>query len=61
MAARLETAVEIPIKDGISEGGLIVVAICSVVLALLVLAIITVWKFGADIRRGIRAVTDSTE
>lgn len=46
----------IPIRGGISEGGLIIIAIAVCILALLILAITVVWKFGQDIRSAIRMV-----
>lgn len=50
--------INIPVRGGITEGGLIIIGICVVIGALLILAIAIVWKFGSDIRAAARAARE---
>lgn len=47
--------ITVPIRGGITEGGLIIIGIVLVVLALLIIVIIGLWKYGNDIRTAVRA------
>lgn len=50
--------VTIPIRDGITEGGLIVIGILAVVLAALVIVGLVLWRFGAAISARMKAVQE---
>lgn len=50
--------VTIPIRDGITEGGLIVISILAVVLAALVIVGLVLWRFGASIAARMKAVQE---
>jgi len=50
--------VTIPIRDGITEGGLIVIAILVVVIAALVVVGMILWRFGSQIAARMKAVQD---
>ena len=50
--------VTIPIRDGITEGGLIIISILAVVLAALVIVALALWRFGASIAARMKAVQD---
>lgn len=50
--------VTIPIRDGITEGGLIVISILAVVLAALVIIALALWRFGASISARMKAVQE---
>ena len=50
--------VTIPIRDGITEGGLIVISILAVVLAALVIVGLVLWRFGAALASRMKAVQE---
>lgn len=50
--------VTIPIRDGITEGGLIVISILAVVLAVLVVVGLVLWRFGAALAARMKAVQE---
>lgn len=50
--------VTIPIRDGITEGGLIVISILAVVLAALVIVALVLWRFGAALAARMKAVQE---
>lgn len=50
--------VTIPIKDGITEGGLIIIGILAVVLTALLIVVLVLWRFGAAIASRLKAVQE---
>lgn len=50
--------VTIPIRDGITEGGLIIIAILVVVIAALSVVALVIWRFGSQIAARMKAVQD---
>lgn len=50
--------VTIPIRDGITEGGLIVIGILLVVIAALIVVGLVIWRFGSQIAARMKAVQD---
>lgn len=50
--------VTIPIRGGITEGGLIVISILAVVLAALVIVALALWRFGAALAARMKAVQE---
>lgn len=50
--------VTIPIRDGITEGGLIIVGILAAVIALIALVILVLWRFGGVIVKRLSAVQE---
>jgi hypothetical protein len=53
--------INIPVRGGITEGGLIIIGIVLVILAILVLAIILVWRYGAKFASALNAVKAETK
>lgn len=50
--------VTIPIKDGITEGGLIIIGILAIVLTALLIVVLILWRFGAAIASRLKAVQE---
>lgn len=53
--------VTIPLRDGITEGGLIVLGILAVVLAALIALVLIIWRFGPRIVKGMDALRAQVE
>lgn len=53
-----DDSVTIPIRDGITEGGLIIIGILAVILAALAVAVLVLWRFGAPLAARLKAIQD---
>lgn len=60
VAGRLsaDPSVTIPIRDGITEGGLIILGILGIVIVALVIVALVIWRFGSQIASRMKAVQD---